>query len=68
MSAPSVGHALILNLVSKTTGDVEGQISFSSEEVQMPGYVAHVELDYHGTPWRIERVWVVNAFRDEAKS
>lgn len=66
MEAASLGHVLVLNLRRRDSGVIEGQINFSSHEVEMPGYIEQVEAGYADTAWRPERVWVVPEYRTTA--
>lgn len=46
-----------LNVVNRATGDIDSIITFTNGELDMPGYVEHVEKGYLETPWRTERTW-----------
>lgn len=46
----------IMCLIRREDGVHEGHITFSRGELDMPGFVDHVEYMYEGTIWRTERV------------
>lgn len=45
-----------LNAIDRETGEVETFIAISPSELEMPGYLEHVERGYVDTRWRTERV------------
>lgn len=46
---------VIFQLVNKKTERVEGVLAFNQEDLDMTGYVDHIEAEYNDTEWRVER-------------
>jgi hypothetical protein len=51
-------YALLgLDIVNRTTQQVESFKEFTRDEIDLPGYVESVENGYQGTDWTPVRVW-----------